>query len=177
MIRQLGVVACMLIVLSALSVRAQTVKLTIYDDGLSCPANCDAHVVFHPSLNGTEFAHAPATAKPPHSKCVVGEPCRLCLESGLKQCLVATYRGGGPPPMTFDLTPRFYETVCAAEPEQAHLAAKCKELRKAAAGLANRVNCIASPNHERCAAMIAAAKAARERDRVQYDLCKASGEA
>ena len=37
---------------------AEEIKLTIYDDGKSCPAGCDAHVVFHQSMNGTELAHA-----------------------------------------------------------------------------------------------------------------------
>ncbi|MDD5274589.1 MAG: hypothetical protein PHR16_00725 [Methylovulum sp.] len=29
---------------------AETVCLTIYNDGISCPGNCDAHVVFHTSF-------------------------------------------------------------------------------------------------------------------------------
>lgn len=59
---------------------AKTVRLTIYDDGISCPGNCDADVVFHKTLNGTEFAHAPSTPAAPYSKCPEPAACfRIAL--------------------------------------------------------------------------------------------------
>jgi hypothetical protein len=113
------------------AISAETVKLTMYDDGLACPASCDAHVVFHESMNSTEFAHSPATPNAPFAACADGQPCRLCLEPGGAQCLEAIYRGSGPPAMTFDFTPRFYERACAAAPAQPALVQKCTELKRA----------------------------------------------
>ncbi len=156
---------------------ADTVRLTIYDDGLSCPAGCDAHVVFHKEMNGTEFAHLPSTTSSPFSKCVAGAVCRLCLESGGKQCLEAMYRGGGPTVMTFDLTPRFYQTACASTPAQPLLAAKCARLAKAAAKLEGRKNCISEPKSEGCKSLIDQAVAAKRADRVEYLQCNSIGEA
>jgi len=156
---------------------AADVRLTIYDDGLSCPANCDAHVVFHHTLNGTEFAHDPKSTQGSFTKCTPGVVCRLCLQSGGRQCLEAIYRGGGPSPMTFDFTPAFYSQACEGNPSQPSLAAKCKALKKAAAELAGRTNCIATPNVKECAALIEAATNARRADRVNYDQCIKEGQA
>lgn len=159
---------------SALS--AETVRLTMYDDGLACPGGCDAHVVFHSSMNGTEFAHAPATPNAPFAACTNGQPCAVCLESGGLQCLEAVYRGSGPPPMTFDFTPRFYEQACAANPIEPVLAQKCAELERAAATLRGRINCILEPRRAACATMMSAAIAARDMDRVEFERCIAAGE-
>ena len=46
---------------SALARDAIAMRLTMYDDGRSCPANCDAHVVFHSDDNGTPNAHLPGS--------------------------------------------------------------------------------------------------------------------
>lgn len=156
---------------------ADTVRLTIYDDGLSCPAGCDAHVVFHKEMNGTEFAHLTQTTSATFSKCVAGAVCRLCLESGGKQCLEAMYRGSGPIAMTFDFTPRFYQSACASTPAQTLLAEKCAQLAKAAAKLAGRKNCIAEPKSVGCKKLIDEAVSSRRADRVEYLRCKSIGEA
>ncbi|MDB5801162.1 MAG: hypothetical protein JWL63_2101 [Rhodocyclales bacterium] len=158
------------------SASAESIRLTIYDDGLSCPAGCDAHVVFHPTLNGTEFAHDPGTTTKPFAKCTPGQTCQICLESGGEQCLEVMYRGGGPAPKTFDLTPRFYQSACARTPSQSRLAMKCQELKKAASGLEGRRNCIAEPDHAACKDMIKAATARRTEDRVEFERCLAQGE-
>lgn len=50
-----------MLLLLASNIHAADIKLTLYDDGLSCPENCDAHVVFHSALNGTKHAHAPVS--------------------------------------------------------------------------------------------------------------------
>lgn len=155
---------------------AETVRLTIYDDGLSCPAGCDAHVVFHPTINGTEFAHSPSTPAPPYEKCLVGQKCALCLESGTKQCLVAIYRGGGPTFKTFDFTPRFYQTACASVPEQPALAKKCDELKRAATTLKDRKNCIAEPETTGCKEIVDQASLSQKTDRAEYLNCKDIGE-
>lgn len=156
---------------------ADTVRLTVYDDGLSCPAGCDAHVVFHKEMNGTEFAHLPQNTSAPFLKCVAGAGCRLCIESGGKQCLEAMYRGAGPSEMTFDFTPRFYQTACASKPTQPLLAAKCAQLAKAAAKLEGRKNCISHPKSDGCANLIVQAVAAKTADRVEQLRCKSIGEA
>jgi hypothetical protein len=159
--------------------QAATARLTIYDDGLSCPAGCDAHVVFHPSMNGTEWAHQPKTPQTsggPYERCVAGTPCRLCLVSGEQQCLEVMYRGGGPTVNTFDFTPRFFQAACATTPAQPELARKCQELAQAAAGLAGRKNCIAQPDTPGCQALIETALAAQKADRVEYGACQAQGQ-
>ena len=156
---------------------SQLVRLTMYDDGLSCPGGCDAHVVFHGSMNGTEFAHDPSTSSAPFAKCSEGKPCRICIESGDKQCLAVTYRGAGPTKTTFDLTPAFYEATCPEPDNPPALVSKCKELAAAAKSLDGRVNCIRTPDDAKCTAMIAAARAAQQADRVKYDECKSQGQA
>lgn len=35
----------------------------VYDDGKSCPNDCDAHVVFHPRHNGTADAYDPSGSR------------------------------------------------------------------------------------------------------------------
>jgi hypothetical protein len=160
----------------AAPVVAETVRLTMYDDGLACPASCDAHVVFHPRMNGTELAHDPATSVAPFSKCENGKTCTICLESGGKQCLTAMYRGSGPPPNTFDFTPRFYEAACATTPPQAVLATKCDALKEAGAVLDGRQNCIAEPEHPLCRELMAAAVARRSEDRREFQRCRSVGE-
>ena len=43
---------CMLLLsLFSSSSQAFTIRMTMYDDGRSCPANCDAHIVFDNALN------------------------------------------------------------------------------------------------------------------------------
>jgi|JI10StandDraft_1071094.scaffolds.fasta_scaffold396805_2 hypothetical protein len=158
------------------SASSQNVRLTMYDDGLSCPDNCDAHVVFADSLNGTEFAHDPSRTTAPFPKCVTGNTCRLCLASGGKQCLEATYRGGGPAPMTFDFTPAFYAKACESTAHQELLEKKCTELRAAAKVLLGRQNCIAEPSLEGCKGLIESARSAQATDLPLYMKCIAQGE-
>lgn len=152
---------------------AETIRLTVYSDGLSCPSNCDAHVVFEEALNGTQFAHEPGS----HFKeCVEGDTCRICIESNEKQCLQVVYRGTGPGHRTFDFTPAFYAEACSSSPEYPALAAKCDELKKAAKNLEGRFNCIASPKDPKCKAIIEKAQKARDLDSEKYQLCRAVGQ-
>lgn len=154
----------------------QTVRLTMYDDGLSCPGDCDAHVVFHPSLNGTVFAHAPGAASGALSKCVAGAECRICFADDGKQCMNVMYRGGGPSPMTFDFTPAFYEAQCPKAAALPVLAKQCASLQKAAAALDGRVNCIRNQDEAICKALIAEARSRQQSDRPLYEECKSVGE-
>lgn len=176
--RSLAIVASLLLALFAPLTQAELIRLTVYDDGRSCPGNCDAHVVFHDSLrsldgvHGTEFAHLPGGG---NSRCVEGEKCEICIESGRKQCLEVIYRGRGPTVKTFDLTPAFFLEACANTPAQPALAAKCKQLKKEGEELTGRINCIANPSDPKCIEKIAKAKAAQELDNPKFELCARVG--
>lgn len=153
--------------------QAETIRLTLYSDGLSCPSNCDAHVVFSNELNGTQYAHQPGTQ---YNKCVRDEQCRICIQSGERQCIQTIYRGVGPGKMTFDFTPAFYQDACAGNPAQPAMATKCIELKNAAKRLEGRVNCITTPNEAPCIDIIARAKAAHELDLPKLQQCRAMGQ-
>ncbi|EMG2118666.1 hypothetical protein V4Z64_005170 [Pseudomonas aeruginosa] len=171
--RAFALIACLLLASIASLSQAETIRLTVYDDGRACPGNCDAHVVFREDLNGSDFAHIPGTQK---GKCVDGQKCEICIESGRKQCLEVTYRGAGPTGKTFDLTPSFFREACEPTPAQPALAAKCKALIKEVHALDGRINCIATPDNAKCAAMIAKAKAAQALDQPKYEQCALLGE-
>src|SRR5690242_15808167 len=47
----------------ASSASARDMRLTIYDDGIACPAGCDAHFVMNSSDNGTRYAFRPYSAR------------------------------------------------------------------------------------------------------------------
>ena len=162
---------------SPLAHSTEGIRLTIYDDGLSCPGNCDAHVVFQSSLNGTEFAHAIATPKPPYSACKVDADCQICFSAGGQQCINVMYRSAGPTAMTFDLTPAFYEEACPKAKPFPALQSKCDEIAKGAAGLADRTNCIQDAAKPGCKSVVDAARLHQDEDRLLYDECKAKGEA
>ena len=157
--------------------QAADVNLTMYDDGLSCPGGCDAHVVFAPSMNGTEFAHAVDTKPPSYRKCTIGSQCEICLESGGQQCISVLYRGNGPHSMTFDLTPAFYQVACVDIAAPPLLRSKCQSLRAEAESLAGRTNCIATSGESRCVPIIDSARRAQSQDRVEYEKCVAMGQA
>ncbi len=156
---------------------AETVRLTVYDDGMSCPGECDAHVVFHPSMNGTEFAHDPATPKTPYLKCTNGAQCEICFSSGKQQCLTVLYRGAGPTKNTFDLTPAFYDQACPTASTHPALESKCREIAKAAASLSGRINCIRETAHQQCKTLIDGETLKREADQPHFELCRKLGEA
>jgi hypothetical protein len=149
----------------------------MYDDGLSCPGGCDAHVVFSNSMNGTQFAHAPDSTPGHYGKCTVGQTCLVCLEAGDNQCLPVVYRGGGPPVGTFDFTPRFYQQACPTAPAGTMLSAKCVELKAAAKALESRVNCILEPTAPPCVAMMKAAAELRSLDQPKFQACRTQGQA
>lgn len=150
-------------------------RITIYSDGDSCPGGCDAHVVFHPSMNGTAYAHAPGSEAAP-SKCQNGSPCRVCLDADATACLEVTYRGAGPHRGTFDFTPAFFIERCPSTGLPRPLREACDALQAAADALAGRVNCIQDPSHARCAALMTAAEEARDRDLPLYEQCRREGE-
>lgn len=149
------------------------VRVTVYHDGQSCPANCDAHVVFHPSLNGTAHAARPGTRR---AMCRIGELCRLCMDDFHQDCIEAVFRGDGPSRQVFDFTPAFIATVCERGPSQSDLARVCRQADEVAEVLQDRVNCIAEPSNVRCRRLMERARYRKATDQRAYNHCKRIGE-
>ncbi|MAD75853.1 MAG: hypothetical protein CML20_13890 [Rheinheimera sp.] len=146
-------------------------KLTIYDDGRSCPANCDAHVVVHRSLNGTKFVHSPDSGDGNPVACKMNTACEICFDDNATECLITQYRGSGPGKNTFDLTPAFYQEWCAKDEIPGALKSKCLALQQIERKLDGRVNCIKEPDNTLCVALIAAAEQAQALDAPKYEQC------
>jgi hypothetical protein len=153
-------------------------RLTIYDDGLSCPGGCDAHVVANPADNGTKFVSEPTSPRTSPRACVAGRPCRICFADAAASCMTALYRGGGPSRGTIDATPAFYAANCGRPGIPAQLAAQCASLDRAVAGSGydRKVNCLASTADPRCTRVLAAASAARAADAPRFASCRSLGE-
>ncbi|MDD5322943.1 MAG: hypothetical protein PHD43_20500 [Methylococcales bacterium] len=170
---------CLLLAFLMISpqIHSETMRLTIYDDGRSCPANCDAHVVFDRSLNGTIFAHDPISSLAPFKKCALNTLCQICFDDrSNSSCMTATYRGNGPHPKTFDFTPEFYKQNCSNPAIPAELRQHCKSLAIAAKALDMRTNCIANLNDPKCVALIKKANSLQAADLPLYEKCKRDGE-
>ena len=157
--------------------QARNMVATIYDDGKSCPSNCDAHVVFHPVQNGTRNAFDPAGSRSAPKKCVPGQECRICFSEDESSCMLAMYRGAGPEVGRFDFTPDFYEENCGKPNLPAVFAGQCRSARPAIEALKNQINCIANPEHEKCKALMETMTRRKAADDALYDECKSLGEA
>lgn len=160
-------------------------KITSYDDGYSCPANCDSHVVFKSKHNGTANAFKPASGNNPFStrnspnreKCLKGQPCAICFGPETASCLVTTYRGTGPFVDRFDVTPAFLKEWCRRDNLPQALADKCYSHMADAKHLDDKTNCIANPENPRCSTMMKTTIAAKNEDTPRYEQCKSMGEA
>src|SRR5678815_3529015 len=91
----LPVLIAIFLTLPASSAQPQARRMfpTTYDDGKRQPGNCDAHVVFHPSVNGTRNAFDPASTRESPRKCVKDQFCRICFSEQADSCMLARYRG------------------------------------------------------------------------------------
>ncbi len=78
---------------------ARDMKLTIYDDGISCPGGCDSHVVMNGTDNGTRFAFSPDSTRQNPDKCVNGSECRICFGEADDSCMTAVYLAADRPPV------------------------------------------------------------------------------
>lgn len=162
---------------------AATLTVTTYDDGFSCPGNCDSHVVFRKDHNGTRNAFAPAVGANPLANrtnaaqfpCVKGKGCVVCFAEASESCIVTVYRGAGPPLGRVDATPAFMKEWCDKANLPGAIAAECKRLQSNAAALAARVNCIAEPSHDKCKVKMEAATAAKAADAPEFQKCLAMG--
>lgn len=164
--------------------RAVTMTVTAYDDGQSCPGGCDAHAVFHATHNGTANAFAPGPEGQPfaprtsgtYAACRRGEECAICFGPKTASCIVATYRGNGPPRGRIDVTPAFLKAWCGRDGLPGALASKCTTHMAAARGLARKTNCIAEPRRAGCVDVMSAARAAKAEDLPRYRQCKEVGQ-
>jgi hypothetical protein len=158
---------------------ARDMKLTIYDDGMSCPSNCDAHVVMNKRDNGTRYAHSPSSTRAAPVACKDGEDCVICFSEADASCTTVKYRGGGPPFGTFDFTPAFYQDSCkdGTKVPDAVVAA-CKSFDKIVSkfGYDKATNCFERPDDPKCTAVITTAKAAQDADIPKRLLCIKMGE-
>lgn len=150
---------------------------TVYDDGKSCPNNCDAHVVFHPRHNGTANAYDPSSSRAAPARCVVGRPCRICFSASEASCMLATYRGAGPPPGRFDFTPAFYEENCPKADLPEAFTKQCLSARPAVQVLSQKINCVMTPEDPKCTTVIGAASRRKAADDTLYSECQTLGEA
>jgi hypothetical protein len=157
---------------------ALDMKLTIYDDGKSCPGDCDAHVVINSNDNGTRFAFLPGSSRGTPQKCKAGEACTICFGEPVNTCMDALYRGGGPPAGKFDFTPAFYDENCGRDDIPKALKDQCAALDAAVVngGYNSRINCFDNPGHAKCTAAMAAAAAAQQADEPKRELCLSLGE-
>lgn len=158
---------------------AGDMRLTIYDDGISCPGNCDSHVVMNTADNGTRHAYRPDSSRTNPAACRSGESCTICFGDADSSCMKVTYRGGGPRAGTFDFTPAFYRENCPRDDAPAALKAQCKALDDLATknGYTTSINCIETPENAKCTAIISAAKAAQNVDIPKREACLRQGEA
>ena len=156
--------------------QARNMIATIYDDGKSCPNDCDAHVVFNRIHNGTSNAFDPASTRAAPSKCTVGQPCKICFSADASSCMLATYRGAGPDVGRFDFTPPFFEENCPKPEMPAEFARKCRAAQPAIERLRSQINCITDPTHEKCRVLMEAVARRKAADDVLYDECKRVGE-
>jgi len=154
------------------------IQITVYGDGLSCPNNCDSHVVFQNNLNGTIYAHDPSTRIQPFKTCEKDHNCEICFTKSAKECMTVMYRGEGPEDGRFDVTPNFIEQYCSKDslgsmPEA--LATMCKQISLDANEFLGRTNCILHPNEPVCSEIIEKAEATKRDDQKKYDECKKLG--
>lgn len=156
--------------------QATNMIATIYDDGKSCPNNCDAHVVFAQRHNGTRNAFDPASSRSTPKKCDLGQQCKICFSENESSCMLATYRGSGPPAGRFDFTPAFYEENCPNPNLPAVFARQCREAQPAMARLKKQINCVTNPEHAKCKTMMQAAARRKAADEIVYNECKTLGE-
>jgi hypothetical protein len=176
--RQVGLLAVGVLV-AGLSVpaAAETFIATIYNDRFSCPANCDAHVVFNEAHNGTTYASLPSSPRAAPVACKIGKACRICFDDSDASCLEVMYRGGGPEKGRFDFTKTFFEASCTKSNLPAVLAKKCRSFEDQFNKLtSNAVYCLSDPSAAGCRAVIEKAKAAKRADQPFWRECRRLGE-
>jgi hypothetical protein len=154
---------------------AREMMATIYDDGKACPGNCDAHVVFDRSNNGTSNAYDPSSKRTTPEKCRIGQTCTICFSDAAESCMSALYRGAGPGIDRFDFTPAFYEQNCNKTGLPIQFTQVCTTLAARMKKYEAQVNCILTPDDKRCAAVINPARLRKKIDDPIFDKCQQMG--
>jgi len=149
---------------------------TAYDDGRSCPAECDAHVVVHRSHNGTVLVRLPSSPAGQPAACATGARCLICFTTGPGDCVETVYRGGGPAPGRADFTPAFFRAACGEVRIPPTLRPICRSARRGVATLAQRRNCFVESQAAECRDGMAAARARKAADDPRYQDCRRIGE-
>jgi hypothetical protein len=152
-------------------------KASCYDDGNACPGGCDAHVVFHPSHNGTKTAFSPRSSRNAPETCSDGQVCMICFSDAESSCISVRFRGSGPPKGTFDFTPRFYSENCLRHDLPAPLARQCAILNRKVDVFKDRLNCFQEPRHPKCVALMESSRERMTHDAPFFKDCLSLGEA
>jgi hypothetical protein len=149
-------------------VSAHELELTIYDDGRSCPGNCDAHAVLNAAQNGTLHAYLPGTRSNP-KKCRKGEMCKICFGHSSNTCMAVLYRGSGPPSGKVDFTPAFYRQHCGVPDIPKALVDQCAALDRAVSKRKyhTKLNCVSGDTSARCVSAVAKAQSEYDADDVR----------
>jgi hypothetical protein len=157
---------------------AQLMTATAYHDGEACPGNCDDHVVFHASHNGTANAFLPPLSNRAQPRaCVSGQDCAICSSAADESCTIVRYRGNGPPKTRFDFTPRYLEQNCNRTDLPRELMTLCGDINKRVQTLAAHGNCFSSPSDPGCKTLMTTAKRLKNADRPEWTRCRTMGEA
>lgn len=157
---------------------AHTIGVTMYDDGLSCPGNCDAHVVLNQGDNGSSHAFAVGSTAESPQPCRSGQICNICFDHSTESCLQVMYRGSGPPAGKFDFTPTFFAETCGQAGIPAALLRHCGHLDNmvVSRGYTTRANCFATPDHPSCGTVMTAAEQRKEVDSELRKQCLEMGQ-
>jgi hypothetical protein len=150
-------------------------KVTVYDDGLACPGNCDAHVVFSPDHNGTHHAFLPSSTNKNPKKCIINEMCTICFSNDKKSCLKTIYRGNGPHKNRFDFTPDFFKKVCSDNNLPNPIRAKCVEITRNSEFLTSKLNCFLNKTSNLCKYIMKKSMNRKALDVPLYKKCKLIG--
>jgi hypothetical protein len=137
------------------AVRAQDLRgqaelhATCYDDGDSCPGDCDPHVVANNATNGTARYHAPGSTPGNWQDCRNGQDCEVCFGDDPDDCITVTHRGTGPDAGRADFTASFWEELCALGDLPETLDAECERIEQGGEGL-RAVSCLEDPSAAGC---------------------------
>lgn len=162
------------------------IRVTCYQDGVSCPGNCDSHAVFEPANNSSRGnlrnGYARGTRSEPQP-CRNGQPCTTCFSKDPEDCVDTIYRGTGPGEGRIDVTPNFLHENCykpgtleLQDRIPAGLVSECKRVGNSAVKFEQKINCIANPRHPACAAYMDAQIERKRKDQVLYDECRRVGQ-
>ncbi len=137
--------------------RQEELHATCYDDGDSCPGDCDAHVVANNATNGSARFHAPGSQAGDWRSCRNGQDCEVCFGDDPADCITVTYRGTGPDEGRADFTATFWEQLCGEDDLPATLDDECDRIEGASDQL-RAVSCLEEPDAQGCEDLVPTAE-------------------